>query len=378
MRIVIEADAIVAERMSGIGHATLEIIRSLGKLAEITSDKIVIVIPYGTKNRLNKYNLPDNIVVRQLPPLYKYVNYALTRTSLPIPMDFLYGRGIYIFPNYKTWYVLFSRSFTFVHDVAFKIMPDVTHPKNLAYLEANFARWLKRADVIIAISDQTAADIKMYYPEYLSKVKKIYLGVDRQVYLPRTRQEVKSVIKKYGIGEDYFVYVGNIEPRKNLATILDAYKLYCDQFGHAVQMVIIGGDGWKNQHIVDKIQQLKREGYDIYRPSRYVEDDDLPAVYSGCIALIHIALYEGYGLSLVQAQSCGAAVVASDLAVFKETLNPRGVIYVDPTDSARLARAMQDVKKIRGKVDINVRHTWEETAKSLIALGSGDEDIAEV
>jgi glycosyltransferase involved in cell wall biosynthesis len=329
---------------------------------------LVIVIPFGLKKRLEMQRLPINVHVRQLPPFYKYINYALTRTSLPIPIELLYGRGTYIFPNYKTWYVPFSHALTFVHDVAFKIMPEVTHPKNLAYLEANFLRWLKRADTIIAISDQTTRDIECYFPEYIQKVKKVYLGVDTESYYIRSRTEIKSITKKYGIKDSYFLYVGNIEPRKNLSTLLETYKLYCDKYGHGVQLVLIGGDGWKNQDIISKIKYLVDSGYDVYRPASFVKDKDLPAIYSGCRALVHIALYEGYGLSLVQAQSCGAPIIASDLEVFRETLNHAGVVYVDAMEAAAIADQMARADELRAQVNNAARHTWANAAHELMEI----------
>lgn len=371
MRIVIEADAIVAAKMSGIGHATLEIIRALSKEVKATGDTIVIVVPYGTKSRLKKYNLPAHITIRQLPPFYKYVNYALTRTALPLPADLLYGPGVYIFPNYKTWYVPFSKAVTFVHDVAFKIMPEVTHPSNLVYLEANFSRWLKRADALVAISDQTARDIRAIFPDYAHKVSRIYLGVNKEMYFPQPPEVIQTAALKYGVKQEYFLYVGNIEPRKNLNMVLDAYKSYCDSYGRTVQLVLIGADGWKNQEILKKIDDLLSQGYDVFRPSLYVEDEDLPALYSGAKALIHLALYEGYGLSLIQAQSCGTPIVASDLPVFKEILNDEGVVYISTGGAAQdVADAMAAADTLRTEVDPTPRLTWTQTAQALLKLAS--------
>lgn len=369
MRIIIEADAIVATKMSGIGHATLEIIRALSKEVKLTGDTIVIVVPYGSKPRLKKYGLSAHVAVRQLPPLYKYVNYALTRTGLPVPVDLLYGRGVYIFPNYKTWYVPFSKAITFVHDIAFKIMPEVTHPSNLVYLEANFSRWLKRTDAIVAISDQTASDIRAVFPSYSHKLSRIYLGVDKGMYFLQSLESIHAVMRKYGLKKDYFLYVGNIEPRKNLSMLLDAYKSYCDNYVRSTQLVLVGSDGWKNQEILEKIERLVADGYDVFRPVSYVEDEDLPALYSGAKALIHLALYEGYGLSLIQAQSCGTPIVATDLAVFKEILNAGGVAYVSTNGGVNeVVGAMAAVDKLRTEVDPTPRHTWAQTAQALLRL----------
>ena len=369
MRIVIEADAIVVDKMSGIGHATLEMIRAISMQLKDTQDRLIIIIPFGTKKNLLKHEL-ESVTVRQLPPFYKYVNYALTRTSLPIPMDLLYGRGVYIFPNYKNWYVPFSRSITFVHDVAFKILPDTTNPKNLAYLNANFTRWLKRTDTIIAISDESKHEIATYFPKYANKIKRIYLGIDENTFYRQKQDKVDAALKKYNIKPNYFVYVGNIEPRKNLITLLDAYKEYIDTTKDNAQLVIIGGGGWNNGEIVEHIHKLIVKGYDVNHPSQYVEDDALPAIYSGCRALVHIALHEGFGLSPVQAQACGAPIVVSNLAVFRETLDDANLFIVqDSLNVHEVAEAMKRAKAAgHNRKPYITELTWGNTARGLLSL----------
>ena len=258
MKVFIEADSIACKKMSGIGHTTLEIIKELNK--QLEHDKtfsVTIIVPFKKKRFVTAHEL-NNIRIRSLPMGQKYLNYLLTRTSIPVPVDLWFGRGIYIFPNYKTWFVPFSRSLTFVHDIAFMIHPDATNPKNLLYLKANFKRWLKRATKIISISQASAGEFVQHFPEFKDKVEIIYLGVDPAVYYPRSQAEIKAAIHKYSLPEDYFLSVGNLEPRKNVSRLLDAYKLYCDSAKtHAKARALIGADGWKNDEIKAKITALK-------------------------------------------------------------------------------------------------------------------------
>jgi glycosyltransferase involved in cell wall biosynthesis len=333
-------------------------------------DKLTIIVPFGKKEYLTKYDF-KNVRIRSLPPGYKYVNYLLVRTSLPIPIDLIYGKGTYIFPNYKNWYVPFSKSITFMHDVAFKIFPDTTHPKNLEYLKANFSRWIKRADKIIAISNQSASELAQYFPDAKSKIETIYLGVDANVYCPRPTKEVKAAIKEYGLSNDYFLTVGNIEPRKNVLRTLEAYERYVDETKSKTQLVLVGGDGWKNENIKDKIASLIAGGYSVYRPKKYVQDEHLPALYSGARATIHTAVHEGFGLPPLQSQACGTPVVVSNLAVFKETLNDKASIYIDPYDVMSIVRGMKKAGKMPSKVQVpKTDLTWDSTIKQLVKLAA--------
>lgn len=367
MRILIEADSIASERMSGIGHTVVEIISGLNAALAGTNHKLTVVVPYGRKGYARRYGW-KNVSIRQLPPGYRYINYALTRTSLPIPIEILFGRGVYIFPNYKNWHVPFSRSITIIHDVAFKLFPETVNPKNLIYLEANFKRWLKRTDGIVSISKQSAAEIKQFFPEIENKITAIHLGVDRSVFFPRKKQDFEKTLSRYGIAKDYFLTVGNIEPRKNVMGLLDAYKIYADTNTSVAQLVIVGGDGWKNEKILEKIKVLQAKGYNIYRPKQYVTDEDLPFLYSGARVLIHVALHEGFGLPPIQAQACGSPVIVSDLAVFHETLAPQTTTYVRADKIKTVVAAMEQAQPVhfRRKSSVKTDLTWDNTVKRLL------------
>jgi len=369
MNILIEADSIASDKMSGIGHTVLEMITALDKAVQDSPYRITVIVPFGRKQYAQRHKW-QNISIRQLPPGYKYVNYILTRTSIPVPIDLFFGRGVYIFPNYKNWSVPFSRSITFVHDVAFRLFPETIHPKNLDYLNANFSRWLRRTNGVISISRQSASETEKFFPEVKGKIKTIYLGVDRDVFYPRKKIDVAKTLDKYGIKKDYFLVVGNIEPRKNVDGLLDAYRKYADMTPMAAQLVIVGGDGWKNQSTLDTITTMTAEGYAIYRPKKYVSDEDLPLLYSGARALIHVAFHEGFGLPPVQAQACGCPVIASSLPVFRETLNPSTVIYVDTNRAESVVRAMQQTSSVRSGRMSSVKKnlTWSNTVTQLLAF----------
>lgn len=363
-KIYVEADSISYSKMSGIGHATLELIKALSELTESHNLKISIIVPRSRLEIVNGHGL-KNVRVIALP-LYKYFNYLLVRTPLPIPVDLLLGRGTYIFPNYKTWYVPLSKSVMFAHDVVFKIFPQAVSPKNLTYMKKNFERWLKRSDKIVTISQASAADFKQYFPSYKSKLSVIYLGVDEDVFYPRPASEVERVRAKYNLPVSYFLYVGNIEPRKNIMAMLNAYEKYSQDNQEALPLILFGGDGWNNESIIDKIDKLNTAGFNVMRSSKYLADADLPAVYTGAIGLIHVALHEGFGLAPAQAIACGTAIIASDIPALREILS-KEVIFVDPKNINGIAEAFKKVES-GTQTKPYIFHTWRQTAKALLEL----------
>ncbi|PID30390.1 hypothetical protein CR983_02770 [Candidatus Saccharibacteria bacterium] len=366
MRIIVEADSIAQDTMSGIGHATLQMIKSLRSELKDSRHQLVIVVPFGKKSYVRQHGL--DVKIRTLPPGYRYINFLLARSWLTIPAELLFGRGVYIFPNYKTWWTPFSKSITFVHDIAYKLYPETIQPSNLRYLRANMGRWLKRTTYTVSISRQSQRELIKSFPRFGYKSKMIYLGVDQSFFAPQDQLQIDAVKTKYALPPVYFLYVGNIEPRKNLTMLLDAYETYITHSRGIVGLVLVGGNGWKNAEIIQRIGSLVAAGAPIVRPNTYVQDADLPALYSGANALVLVSLHEGYGLSAVQAQSCGTPVIVSDLPVFHETLDSTAATFVSSREELVSAFAAHTGPERVGHTTPPQMHTWQQTAKKIIDL----------
>jgi glycosyltransferase involved in cell wall biosynthesis len=365
VKLFVEADSIARPKMSGVGHACLEMLRQLdAEMAKNAEVQVTAIIPFGAKKIVDGYGF-QNIKIRRLWPGQKIINYVLTRTPLPLPVDIWFGRGTYIFPNYKNWYVPFSRSVTFVHDIVFKMYPETVQTKNRQYLEANFSRWLSRTDRVICISQSSADEVAEQFPAYKNKISAVHLGVDLNTYTPQSEAKIDKALKRYDLPREYFLFVGNIEPRKSIEKLFDAYKLYADKNSLPAALVLVGGDGWNNTAIKEKMVRMQDAGYAIHHPKTYVEDEDLPALYSGAKALVHVAIHEGFGITSLQAQACGTPVIVSDLPVHKETLDPGNATFVSVVDSAGIARAMRQVKRHKTN---KTTLTWDSTIANLLSV----------
>lgn len=365
MRLFIEADSIVQPEMSGIGHMTLELIRTLdARMASNKSLQVILIIPYGKKSLLNSYGF-QHVRVRCLPPPYKVVNYILARFRFPIPVSLWFGRGIYIFPNYKNWLVPFSKSITWVYDIAFRKHPETVRSRNRVFLQNNLGRWLRRTDRVLTISKVAAQEIGHYYPGCKRKLAVVYPGINPKMYYPRSQSEVATARKRYALPEHYFLFVGNIEPRKNLGMLLEAYKAYGDTTKHPKAFVLVSDGGWSNDAVLSRAAALQAAGYPIIR-LQHVPDKDLPILYSGASALLLPALYEGFGLPPIQALASGTPVIVSDIPVFKEVLPSQHVTFVGADDVAGMAEALHEARgeHFAGYTVL----TWERTVDSLLQI----------
>lgn len=369
MKIFIDAEVVTRAHLSGIGHTCLNMLRALDEVAARERNLfITAIIPLGKQTAFGQYGF-SNIRVRTSWPWGGLLN-VLARIWIPVPVDLWFGRGTYVFPDYRNWFTPFSRSVTFVYDVAFKIHPNTVDEKNRRYLERNMPRWLRRTSRIACISKAAALEFQAAYPMFADKVHTVYLGVDPASFRPRRPAEVANVLRKYELPTQYFLCVGNIEPRKNLLVLLDAYKHYADKRVRPIPLVLVGGDGWNNEAILRRLHELQGEGYAILRPKKYVADDDLPALYSGAWALVHIALHEGFGLPPVQAQACGTPVIVSDLPVFHETLPEERTTFVAANDTEGVARALAEQTKRPHHVGY-APLTWANAVATLLRLVRG-------
>lgn len=358
----IEATPIVPVRRSGIGHATLEIIRELDKEIYVNDYRVTAFVPLGEGEMLSRYKF-KNVVVRQLPFPHKVLS-LLTRLRFGLPIDIFLGKGIYIFPNYRNLPLLFSQSLTFIHDVCYKVYPQYIQPRNLLYLQKNMPKWLKRTDKILTISKKSKQEIVRYLQIDPSKVNVVGLGVDRSVFYPRTKQEIDIVRKKNNLyAHDYFLYIGNIEPRKNLSFLIRTYSSDTDL--KDTSLFLVGGDGWLNEDIINDIREASAAGFDVRRNKDYIDDEDLPALISGARAVVLPSIHEGFGLSIVQAQACGTPVVASNIEVLKE-ISGDAIDYFDNGSQGSLLEALKRSLRRKHTKTIIMNHTWLSTVQKII------------
>jgi glycosyltransferase involved in cell wall biosynthesis len=371
-KIFIEASAMIEPRISGIGHATIELTRALSQHPDNgVSFEIILVVSYDRQHFLERWDFKN--VSRKIVPLPLRGLNLLWKYNLLPPMDLYIGKGTYIFPNYKNWRLLRSRSLTYVHDISFVLFPESVSPKNQKFLQRNMPKWLKRTTVIAADSESAHREIVEYYKVPEEKVVVLHHGVNVDVYKPAGFDAINDAKHRHGITGNYLFYLGNFEPRKNLIALIEAYKKLPKALINRYSLVMVGGSGWLNEPILQAIRQAQQAGYPIVKPDHFVEDADLPALHSGATLLVHPALYEGFGLSLVQAMACGTPVLAGNNSSMIEVVGDAGRL-VDASNVDDISRSMQQIledEKLRRQMSerglLQARKfLWTSTAAKLV------------
>jgi glycosyltransferase involved in cell wall biosynthesis len=235
-----------------------------------------------------------------------------------------------------------------VHDLSFVRHPDWHKEDNVAFSRHNLEQALNRAELLIAPSEFTARELEDLYPQCRGRVR-----VVPEAVLPQFRpwQENESqaaasgLAKKYGLNHPYFLFVGTLEPRKNLPSLLKAFGILREQSPVTHDLVLAGGRGWRCEPILAALDEASRlNPQDENQPGRvrwlgYVPGEDLPDLYRHAFALIYPSLYEGFGLPVLEGMSCGIPVITAPFASLPE-VGGDAVLYADPSSPEELAEVV--------------------------------------
>ncbi len=208
-------------------------------------------------------------------------------------------------------------------------------------------RWtplsIKKAKHVLTISEFSKSEIVSLYHTSPDKVTVVYPGFDRLTYhskIPKTKQ--LQVRKKYGIAGKYFLYVGTLQPRKNLGKLIEAFaKLKNKQ----VKLVIGGKKGWLYDQIFERVHEMKLENRVIFLG--FVPNEDLPGLIKGCQAYVLPSLYEGFGMPPVEAQAVGVPVVVSRVSSLPEVIGASGIFIEDPNSIDSIKEGLEKVLSLR-------------------------------
>lgn len=253
------------------------------------------------------------------------------------------------------------RRVTIIHDLTPIIFPHWHSFISRTLQKIFLPSIIKRSSLIISNSENTKKDIENYYPSAKNKTVKIYPGTDTYYSTNAYLTEIK---------EPFFLYTGTIEPRKNLVTLLDAYCLFRKKSNLKFNLIICGSKGWKNNEFYKKLN--KHPFRDDIELRGYVDKETLKKLYETTTVFIYPSLYEGFGLPVTEAMSCGApCIIARDSSLIEA--GGTAAKYFNPGDVYDLYERLREVtesKELTGQmIKKGITHsqifTWGEYATLL-------------
>ncbi len=222
-----------------------------------------------------------------------------------------------------------------VHDLTAWTHPEWHAERTLAGFLPLWERTLERAALLLCVSQATADDLEGLYPEARSRVRVVWNGVDSEFApSPDAAARVRAR-ERYAAGRPFLLYLGTLEPRKNVATLVDACEKLWGERGDRPDLVLAGGLGWKSEPLERRIARSPFRDR-IHAPG-YASRAMALELYRGAEVFVYPSLSEGFGLPVVEAMACALPVVASDAAALQE-VGGDAALYAPAADAAALAR----------------------------------------
>jgi glycosyltransferase involved in cell wall biosynthesis len=267
--------------------------------------------------------------------------------------------------------VIPCRAAVLIHDLSFRAHPGY-FPRGIALYMRLLTGWaLRRADLVVALSEFTRQEVLRFYPAAAVKTMVVYPGVGHE-FAPAagaaTDRADEEILTMLGVRRPYLLAVGNIHPRKNLGRLLVAWQRLRDANHEVPAMVWAGLGRWESGELVDRAQAAG-----VYLPG-FVAPQHLPALYRGAAALAYPSLYEGFGLPPLEAMACGTPVLTSNTTSLPEAVGDAAVT-VDPGSVEALVgglarvlfdEALRREMRARGLARA-ATFRWSETARRLLA-----------
>ncbi|HCP08845.1 MAG TPA: hypothetical protein DIT25_03555 [Candidatus Moranbacteria bacterium] len=260
---------------------------------------------------------------------------------------------------------------TIIHDVSFMAYGKYLRFSDLFFLRLLIPISLRRADKIIGVSKFTRDEILKYYDISEKKIGWIHNAVSDNFYREISVEEIKRVREKYSLPEKFILYIGTLQPRKNIPNLIRAYSDLPDEIKSAFKLVLAGGKGHNyDKRIDEEIERYSLEN-NVMMPG-FVDEEDKPALFKASSLFCNPSFYEGFGITILEAMTLGIPTVASDIPPHREVAE-NSILLFSPENPAELSKKISSLLTDSAlRAGLSEKETaqcqkfsWEKTAEKL-------------
>ncbi|GGF12879.1 glycosyltransferase family 4 protein [Hymenobacter cavernae] len=258
---------------------------------------------------------------------------------------------------------------TVMHDLAFEHFPQDVGFLQRQYYHFFAPRFAYASDCVVAVSEATRQDLIDTYQLPAERIRVVYNAADAR-FRPQPEATQTATCAKFSDGKPYFLFVGALQPRKNLVNLLRAFDQFKAQSGADTQLLIVGRKAWKAGPIFDVYDQMRHQD-DVHLTGR-VSDAELVELYAAALATVYVPYFEGFGIPIIEAQACGSPVITSNCSSLPEVAGDAALL-VDPFAVDSIAEslvrlhadlALREELIIKG-FDNMKRFSWDQSAEAL-------------
>ncbi|MDQ3706370.1 MAG: glycosyltransferase family 4 protein [Chloroflexota bacterium] len=380
---------------AGVARYTRQLMASLAGIDSRNNYKLfyaAIGLPGSTAERAQAAMLfgeRPNFRAVPVPMSVRVMSRLWQRWQVPLPLELFTGRcDVVHSPDFISPPHRYGADVITVHDLSFLVTPECAEPTLASFLGKAVPEAARRADHIIAVSKQTKRDLTQLLSVPPERVTVAYNGVDARFRPMRGDPAVDILRQKLGLPERFILHVGTLEPRKNLARLIDAYGLLVGVGPSAapnprrtplrdVALVLAGRRGWLYEPIYKAAERVNNEGGNVVFLD-FVRDDHLPLLYNMAEVFAYPSLYEGFGLPAAEALACGVPTLVSTDGALKEVTD-EAALAADPRSIEEIAsnlqrlltdEALREELAQAGPRQV-ARFTWEAAARTVLSVYEG-------
>ena len=363
MRIGIDCRTIQEPEPAGTAHYTKELVRAL---LDIDSENEYFLFFNQGKNIPEEFKQPNAKIIILPPKSLPFISshWQFSRTLKKFRLDIFHAPANALPIGYN------GASILTIHDLAIYINPE-WFPKHNFSTKFLVPRSLAKAKKIIVPSESTKQDLQKIFRVPDDKIKVIYEGVRTEE--PSAEAKNKA-LEKFGLQEKkYFLFLGTIEPRKNLIALIATYKILAQKNSDAPILVLAGGKGWKNDDIFEAIKKRNLESKIKYLG--YVSNEEKFSLMKSALVFVYPSLYEGFGLPILEAMSLVTPVITSRISSIPE-ITADAALLIDPNNDDEIANALEKIWKndnLRNEFIDKGKHqsakfSWTKTAEQTLEI----------
>ena len=365
-----DASRALTTQKTGTEHYSASLLEALARLPEAGQRAFVLYVNSAdeaeARGKLG-FVIPSAWQIKAIP-------FPRLWTHIRLSAEMVAGRPDVLFvPSHVVPLIHPRRTIVTIHDLGYLYYPQAHTRGSRLYLHLSTMFSVRAARRVIAISEATSRDLVAKYKVPVHKIKVIYHGRDPLFQPVSDQAKMHETAARYGISQPYCIHVGTLQPRKNLGLLVDVWDALKQTLQSPPQLLLAGKRGWLYDSLLESI--TGRGLGDLIKLADYVERDDLPALYSGAVAMTFPSLYEGFGLPPLEAMSCGTPVLASNSSSLPEVVGDVGIL-LDPHDPTAWADALLRVlgnPELRGEMSRKglqraAQFTWERCARETLAV----------
>ena len=365
MRIAFDGTTLTPGR-TGVGYYTEHLLQHLAREVESTGDELVVISNQPVDTQVP---LPPHVRVHEghrFPIRIGWMQLRAARALEALAPDVAH------FTNGMVPAGAAVSTVVTIHDMSLRLYPQCHPVRRLLLNRPLMHVAIQRASAIVTVSHSTRRDLLRLHglaPERVSVVHEAASPVFRPI---RDRARLDGIRAKYGLPDRFILYVGTIEPRKNLPRLIDAFA-QARRAGIGHDLVCVGPYGWSSRDLVGRIEQLGLSGHVHF--TGYVPFDDLPVIYNLGELFVFPSLYEGFGLPVVEAMASGTPVLTANTSSLVEIAGD-GAETVDPMNTEALGHAilrlLTDEPRRRDLAERGRQRSrafsWSQTARDMLAV----------